>query len=83
MARVYAIANETKEVVRILSVLMEDDPEQTPPPPRVIVAPTPQASQFDGLDLAFQPILERLLTRDAWPQSDFNALAREIGRAHV
>jgi hypothetical protein len=38
----------------------------------------PQPTRFNGLDAAFHPILERLLTRDSWPVDDFNALAREF-----
>jgi hypothetical protein len=40
--------------------------------------PAPRPTRFSGLDAAFQPILERLLTRDSWPVPDFNALAREF-----
>ena len=28
--------------------------------------------------MAFHPILERLLSKDSWPQADFCALAREF-----
>ena len=91
MAKVHFITNETKEVVGILSDLMADEPEQTvTSPQRVEVsAPkipavpddsksTPQQSQFGGLNAAFIPILERLLTRESWAPADFNALAREF-----
>lgn len=91
LSRVYAITNETKEVVAILSVVMEAEKEETLPLPKIVAVPVPKISQassnsdakpeprrFDGLDAAFCIILERLLTRDSWPQADFNALAREF-----
>lgn len=91
MVRVHAITNETKEVVGILSVLMEDEPEKAAEPPRTVTVPaqeitnvfddgkvSPQPERFNVLDAAFQPVLVRLLTRDSWPQADFNALAREF-----
>jgi hypothetical protein len=93
MSRVYAITNETKEVVGILSVVMEDEQDDTPPPSRNIAPPQPQALsttkplrdgrasppvRFIGLDAAFHPILERLLARDSWPRNDFHALASEF-----
>jgi uncharacterized tellurite resistance protein B-like protein len=43
MSRVYAITNETKEVVGILSVVMEDEQDETSPPSRSIGPPQPQA----------------------------------------
>jgi uncharacterized tellurite resistance protein B-like protein len=91
MARVYEITNETKEVVAILSVLMEDEPEEsiamtasiTLPAPEIPKVSSdgkaaPQPARFNGLDAAFHPILERLLKRDSWPLPDFNALASEF-----
>ena len=75
----------------MLSDLMDDEPEVTvTSPQRVEVsAPdipqvsggdksAPQPSRFGGLNAAFVPILERLLTRDSWPLADFNAVAREF-----
>ena len=93
MSKVYAITNETKEVVGILSVVMEDEQDETAQPSRSIVLPQAQGSntfepprdgsalrstRFAGLDTAFHPILERLLARDSWPRSDFHALAGEF-----
>jgi uncharacterized tellurite resistance protein B-like protein len=91
MVKVDSITNETREVVGILSDLMEDEPEaaSTPSQRVEVSAPevpqmsggdksAPQPSRFGGLNAAFIPILERLLTRDSWPQADFNALAREF-----
>jgi uncharacterized tellurite resistance protein B-like protein len=91
MERVYQITNETKEVVAILSVVMADEPEESIQMPTKITLPVPETPQisgdskdapqptrFNGLDAAFHPILERLLTRDSWPTDDFNALAREF-----
>jgi uncharacterized tellurite resistance protein B-like protein len=93
MSRVYAITNETKEVVGILSVVMEDEQDEASPPSRSIAPPQPQAlgttepprdggtsppARFIGLDAAFHPILDRLLARDSWPRSDFHALASEF-----
>lgn len=93
MSKVYAITNETKEVVGILSVVMEDEQDEASLPLRSTAALETQAlrivesprdggasplARFTGLDAAFQPILERLLTRDAWPRSDFHALAGEF-----
>lgn len=90
MAKVYSITNETREVVGILSVVMEDEPE-TITLPKTVTAPAPeipeisseskttlQPTRFKGLDTAFHPVLERLLTRDTWPQADFNVLARDF-----
>jgi len=91
MSRVSVITNETREVVGILSVVMEDEPEKAAAQtrPATVAVPefpkissegkaAPQPTRFAGLDVAFHPILERLLTRDSWPQADFNALAREF-----
>lgn len=91
MARVYAITNETKEVVAMLSVVMEDEPEESIAMPARITLPAPEIpkvssdgkaapepARFNGLDATFHPILERLLTRDSWPLPDFNALASEF-----
>jgi hypothetical protein len=91
MEKVYAITNETKEVVGILSVLMADEPDTSIALPQHAIVPAagvsknssaslavPQPTSFNGLDAAFQPILERLLARDSWPLTDFNALAREF-----
>jgi uncharacterized tellurite resistance protein B-like protein len=91
MARVYEITSETKEVVAILSVLMEDEPEKSIAPAATITLPVPeipkvssegnaapQPTRFNGLDAAFHPILERLLTRDSWTKNDFKSLADEF-----
>jgi uncharacterized tellurite resistance protein B-like protein len=91
MDKVYAITNETKEVVGVLSVLMADEPEKSITPPQQAIVPVAEipknanaaqlalgAIQFSGLEMAFQPILERLLAHDSWPLADFNALAREF-----
>lgn len=91
MERVYQITNETKEVVAILSVWMEDEPEESIAMPASITLPAPeipkvssdgkaapQSARFNGLNAAFHPVLDRLLTRDSWPLPDFNALANEF-----
>jgi uncharacterized tellurite resistance protein B-like protein len=91
MARVYEITSETKEVVAILSVLMEDEPEKSIAPSATITLPAPeipkisgdgkvapQPTRFNGLDAAFHPILERLLARDSWTKNDFKSLADEF-----
>jgi uncharacterized tellurite resistance protein B-like protein len=91
MERVYQITNETKEVVAILSVVMADEPEESIKLPSKLTLPAPdiakvssdskdapQPARFNGLDAAFHPILERLLTRESWPVDDFDALAREF-----
>ena len=91
MEKVYQITNETKEVVAILSVVMEDEPENSITLPNTVVVPAPEIpngssdgnaapemARFNGLDATFHPILERLLTRDSWPLPDFNALAGEF-----
>ncbi len=91
MERVYQITNETKEVVAILSVEMADEPEESISMPVSITLPAPeipkvssdgnavpQPTRFNGLNAAFHPILERLLTRESWPVDDFDALAREF-----
>lgn len=91
MARVYEITSETKEVVAILSVLMEDEPEKSIAPAATITLPAPeipkvsgegnavpQPTRFNGLDAAFHPILERLLARDSWTKNDFKLLADEF-----
>jgi uncharacterized tellurite resistance protein B-like protein len=89
--KIFAIQNDTKEVVAILSVLMDDEPEKTIAPAATITLPVPeipkvsgngnaapQPTRFNGLDAAFHPILERLLTRDSWPKNDFKSLADEF-----
>lgn len=89
MDRVYAITNETKEVVGILSVVMQDEQEKLPA--EVTSVPTleapkisnenktaPSPTQFDGLEPAFLSILECLLTRDSWPKDEFDDLARKF-----
>ena len=91
MAKVYSITNETKEVVGILSVVMQDEPEDSIRLPKTASMPVleipkfpsdgnaaSQPTRFSGLDAAFHPVLERLLARDSWPQADFNVLAREF-----
>jgi hypothetical protein len=91
MAKVYEITSETKEVVAILSVLMEDEPEKPIAPAATITLPAPetpkvssggnampQPTRFNELDAAFHPILERLLARDSWPKNDFKSLADEF-----
>ncbi len=91
MAKIARIRKDTNEVAAILSPLMEDEPQNTIvlpktgglPLPEMLIIPAnggtaAQSLRFSGLDSAFQPILERLLTRDSWPPADFNALAREF-----
>jgi len=91
MARVYEITSETKEVVGILSELMQDEQENSITLPNRVDVPataiqydssngnvTPQPTRFSGLDDAFHPILERLLARDTWPKNDFKSLADEF-----
>jgi hypothetical protein len=91
MDKVYAITSETKEVVAILSVLMEDEQEKSIAPSSNITLPVPeipkvsndgnaapQSTRFNGLDAAFHPILKRLLARDSWSKNDFKFLADEF-----
>lgn len=93
MSKVYSITNETREVVGILSVVMEDERKETSLPPQTVVPPQPQSStaavespegkdslctRFTGLDVVYHPILERLLSQDSWSRSDFHALANEF-----
>ena len=91
MAKVCEITRDTKEVVAILSVLMEDEPEKSIAPSATITLPAPeipkvsgdgnaapQPTRFNGLDAAFHPILNRLLARDSWPKNDFKSLADEF-----
>jgi predicted DNA-binding WGR domain protein len=89
MARVDEITNETKEVVSILSAMMEDESEKSVALPASITLPAPEIpnvssdgkaapTRYKGLDAAFHPILERLMARDSWPQTDFKALAVEF-----
>lgn len=85
MEKVRSIKSETKEVIGILSIIMEDETKTSVSMSepkfsnRSDFNNSPiQSKQFKGLDVAFNPILERLLTREAWPLADFNALAREF-----
>jgi hypothetical protein len=91
MKRVHEIASETREVAAILSVLMADQPEKSTESPGTNTLPAPdneiipsankdaaQLTRFAGLDIAFHSLLERLLTRDSWTQTDFNSIAREF-----
>jgi hypothetical protein len=91
MSRVDAITKETEEVAGILSGVMHDDPDESNAPPKsplTVVPELPKSptgcdfarspSVFAGLDASFHPVLERLLTRDAWPTEDFTALGREF-----
>jgi DNA-directed RNA polymerase subunit RPC12/RpoP len=91
MVRIDAIKNETKEVQSILSSLMQDEAEKSIVLPKTLALPSSeirnnscngntalQPARFNGLDAAFHPVLERLLTRDSWPQTDFDSLAREF-----
>jgi uncharacterized tellurite resistance protein B-like protein len=93
MSKVYAITNETKEVVGILSVVMDDNQEEALLSSRASKSPQPPISRiteaarnneasslarFSGLDPAFRPVLERLLNRDSWSRSEFHALAGEF-----
>ena len=92
MSKVYAITNETREVVGILSVVMQDEKDEAPSTPAVAPARPPVRSanapptdgepaaltKFIGLDPTFQPVLERLLARESWPRTEFHALAGEF-----
>jgi uncharacterized tellurite resistance protein B-like protein len=92
MSRVHAIANETREVIELLSVVMKDEEQAVALPrngstPSAIASFTPEAApadsrmeatRFNGLDPTYHPLLERLLARDSWPRSEFCALASEV-----
>lgn len=93
MSKVYAITNETKEVIGILSEVMEEEPAALVPPPATQSSASPAlpstmkpagetsdstSGKFEGLDPALHPVLERLLARAAWPRTDFQALASEF-----
>ena len=83
MDKVKSITKETREVVGILSVLMEDEPKTSvsgPEIPKVsdAIKTALKPSPFNGLDAEFHPILERLLARDSWPKNDFKSLADEF-----
>jgi uncharacterized tellurite resistance protein B-like protein len=93
MEKVYAITDETKEVVGILAVVMADEEPSPPSPPvekpateldaahpgdaRPASALRTGPSAFTGLDSTLHPVLERLLTKTSWTRSEFNALADE------
>jgi len=89
--KIHAIQNDTKEVTAILSIVMEDESEESIASAATITLPAPEIpkvssggnaasspTQFKGLDAAFHPILERLLARDSWPKNDFKSLADEF-----
>ena len=91
MEKVAVITSETQKVIAILSVVMEDEPENGIKLPLNAVVPTPATAtnpktdeatlksiKYEGLDPKFEPVLERLLTRDSWTADEFNALAREF-----
>ncbi len=93
MSKVFAITNETKEVVGILSVVMAEEQDEVTPSPNGAVPARPSVSittepprdsagsppaGFAGLDPAFHPVLDRLLAKESWPRSEFHALAGEF-----
>jgi hypothetical protein len=87
MEKVRAIETASYEVTEILCSLMADDSasdEPTAPAPlptssaRSEIHASSTSGKFDGLEMAFHPILERLLSKDSWPQAEFCALAREF-----
>jgi len=84
MDKIASIADETREVVSILSEVLGDGPSsQTPPAPS---APeltddfTPPASDewMEGLETALKPALKKLITRPEWSRNDFNGIAQEF-----
>jgi len=90
MARVNAITNETKEVIGILSGVMEDDISSEVSAEKSDAVEMPKAkeplvndlngnsSRFEGLDGTLHLIFERLLTRDSWTLAEFHTMANEF-----
>jgi TerB-C domain len=87
MDKVRAIESESYEVTEILCSLMaEDSPSNKPNAPaplptfsaRSEIRASSKSGKFAGLDVTFHPILERLLSKGSWTQTDFCALAREF-----
>jgi tellurite resistance protein len=94
MARVDAITNETREVIGILSSVMDEEEDQEAESTEESEAPCSvtkssrleksdtatniMTTGFEGLNTEFIPIFERLLARDHWSQAEFQALANEF-----
>lgn len=84
MAKIASIADETKEVVGILSAVLGDAPPADAtaanPAPELSddFVPPPNDDWMDGLDEPLKSPLKKLITRPEWSRGDFNAIAQEF-----
>ena len=90
MARVSAITNETKQVIELLSSVMDGEQEHDETAvvktaaenkpngeTRPAVLNRENLPAFDGLDVAYHPILRQLLAKDAWSAAELGKIAAE------
>ena len=83
MDKIASIADETKEVVGILSEVLGDGPAPNAPTanptPELTddFVPPPNDDWMKGLEEPLQPALKKLITRPEWSREDFNAVAQE------
>ena len=88
--RLKSLTAETNEVIKILAVAMADAEHEPATPPASSAATSVKSNASvgqvaqatptwaDGLDAKYVPMLERLVTKDTWTRTDFNALASEL-----
>lgn len=89
MSRVDRIAQETSEVIGILSKVMaeSEEPENEPSTskgkavasPVVMAKPPGETPEWlNSLDPKYQPVLLHLIERESWPRPDFDTLAKKF-----
>ncbi len=83
MDKIASIADETREVVGILSAVLGDAPSTNAAPVNAApelsddFIPPPNDDWMDGLDEPLKPALKKLISRPEWSREDFNAIAQE------
>ncbi len=85
MDKIASIADETKEVVGILSAVLGDGPSpnantnaNTEPELTDDFVPPENDDWMDGLDEPLKPALKKLIGRPGWSREDFNAISQEF-----
>jgi uncharacterized tellurite resistance protein B-like protein len=90
MSRVDRIAQETSEVIGILSKVMAEEESEEEEPARngktVAASAVPEVKGpsaatpvwLRSLEPKYHPVLLHLLERDSWPRADFDALAKKF-----
>ena len=84
MSRVEAISHETAEVIGLLSAVLSEDEPASGAKMKTAVRPEPQMQApetptwFGNLDVKYRAIAARIVTKPAWPRSEFHQLAAEF-----